>query len=318
VSHAPDRIGDDLWSLTMPLPGGARPQTSFAYVLRDTGSGMHVVDPGWDSDENWGRLVDGLSELGSSVDRVVGIVVTHLHGDHLGLAARLRAASGARLRMHAAERDALRAQADGEPSLERLAGRLDRWAVPSAIRAELLAIDLSPARAPAGLEVDDTLTDGDPLGIAGFDLTVMWTPGHTHGSICLRDDGRRLLMTGDHVLPTMHPGVGLGGPTASNPLEDYLHSLERVSVYPGHEGLPGHGHRFRDVAGRAREHAAHHRRRTREVAEALAADPEMTTWQLAGRLTWTDGWDGLRGRNLFSALSQTDMHRRYLAEHGEE
>jgi len=110
----------------------------------------------------------------------------------------------------------------------------------------------------------------------------------------------------------MHAGLGLGAPTDSNPLADYLSSLERVGVYPEHEVLPGHGYRFLGVASRAAASAEHHRRRSREVAAVLADAPESSNWQIAARLTWTAGWQNLADFYLYSALAQTAMHRDYV------
>src|SRR5216683_2710301 len=53
------------------------------------------IDPGWDTDAGWNALAEGLKAAGASSADVTGIVVTHIHPDHHGLSARLRAASGA-------------------------------------------------------------------------------------------------------------------------------------------------------------------------------------------------------------------------------
>ena len=159
---------------------------------------------------------------------------------------------------------------------------------------------------------DRTLVDGERLDIPGFDLRALLTAGHTSGHVCLREDARTLLFTGDHLLPMMHAGLGLGAPTASNPLADYLWSLQRVSAFPDHEVLPGHGYRFRGVAIRAAASAEHHLRRSREVVAVLADAPDSSNWEIAARLTWTAGWQNLTDFFLYSALAQTAMHRNYI------
>ncbi len=65
---------------------------------------------------------------------------------------------------------------------------------------------------------DLLVEDGDVLPIAGREVRALWTPGHTAGHLCLVDEGDGLLFTGDHVLPRINPGIGLGGRTATNPL----------------------------------------------------------------------------------------------------
>lgn len=316
-----DRVREDVWALAQPMPGGHLAY-SFTYLLLDTDRGVHVVDPGWDSDANWNRLMAALAVVvpgGAGAGVVTGITGTHLHPDHVGMAARLREASGAGLAMHAAERQALERHSTRLLDLDEAIGRLEEWGVPAERRSELAQyVD----RSPAGLvvAVDRVLYDGDVLRIPGFRVEVMATPGHTTGHICLRDDDRGLLFTGDHVLPTVFAGLGLGGATRRNPLADYLASIERVRGYGLHEALPGHGHRFRGLSDRAGECAEHQLKRAREVAKVLSEDSSRaggpSTWEIASRLTWTAGWDGLHGFQLLSALSQTRMHQDFVRTHG--
>ncbi|MHA7284094.1 MBL fold metallo-hydrolase [Arthrobacter sp. TMS2-4] len=304
-----EQVRDDVWSLAQPMPGGHLAY-SLTYLLRGTDGGIHVIDPGWDSDANWGRLTGALTMI--APDGVVtGITGTHLHPDHVGMAARLRRGSGAPLAMHGVERAALERHATRVLDADEVTARLDAWHVPRERRDELSRfVDRSPAGlAPA---VDRSLSDGDVLPVTGFRTVVMDTPGHTAGHICLRDDDRGLLYTGDHVLPTVVAGLGLGGATPSSPLADYLTSIDRVRRYGHYEALPGHGHRFAGLGERAHESAEHHLKRTREVAAVLEASGEPTVWDLASRLTWTAGWEGLQGFQLLSALSQTEMHRDFV------
>jgi glyoxylase-like metal-dependent hydrolase (beta-lactamase superfamily II) len=119
------------------------------------------------------------------------------------------------------------------------------------------------------------------------------------------------------VLPTVFPGLGLGGATPSNPLADYLASIRRLGPWGGHEVLPGHGYRFTGLGERAAQCAQHQLKRARQVAEVLEEQgPHVSVWELASRLTWTAGWEGLHGFQLLSALSQTEMHRTFVRDHG--
>jgi glyoxylase-like metal-dependent hydrolase (beta-lactamase superfamily II) len=125
-----------------------------------------------------------------------------------------------------------------------------------------------------------------------------------------------VMLTGDVLLPTMHAGLGLGGVTDANPLSEYLESLRALREYPGFEVLPGHGYRFTGLADRAAQSAEHHLKRSREVAAVLSVEPEASTWQIARRLSWTAGWDNLVGFYVYSALSQTDMHKEFVSHGG--
>ena len=316
-----EEVREHVWSLAQPMPGGHLAY-SFTYLVRGADGHVHVIDPGWDSEENWERLVAALEVIapgGSGVKMVSGITGTHLHPDHVGMAARLRGESGAPLALHATECRALERHDARGADPQEVAARLAAWGVPLNRRQELTGyLDRSPER--LALSVDRELSDGEMLPIVGSEIRVLATPGHTGGHICLLDEQRGLLFTGDHVLPTVFSGLGLGGPTGTNPLADFVESIRRVRDHPDREALPGHGYRFRGLADRAQECLDHQLERAREVAAALAevkADvAEPTVWELAARLTWSAGWAGLQGFQLLSALSQTAMHREYVRDHG--
>ena len=310
-----EQVRDDVWAVAIPMPGGHIPY-SFNYLFRDTDGGLHVVDAGWDSDENWQLFVDAVESIGATIGDIRSIIITHMHPDHIGMAARMREATGAPVILHRAERDALEAPRSTSREGEILAQHLDEWGVPADRLAELLVV-MGGGAPMAPVIVDRIVEDGEPIEMPGITLIPMWTPGHTNGHICLRDDQRGLLMTGDHLLPTMHAGLGLGGLSETNALADYLRGLRWVSEYTQHEILPGHGYRFTGVEKRAHQSAEHHLKRTRQVAAILAEQPDLSVWEIGSRLTWSAGWENLANFYLYSALSQTEMHRDYVLAGGE-
>jgi len=304
-------VRDDVWAVGMGMPGGHIPY-SLLYLVHDENHAWHIIDPGWDSDDNWTALLGALDSIGARMHDIRSITATHLHPDHIGMASRLQHATGAELRVHHAEALALD---HGAASPAVIGDQLERWGVPAPRQEELRRFVEDAPEVPA-ISVDSTVGDGEVLDIPGFELVVMHTPGHTPGHISLREDARSLMFTGDHVLPTIHAGIGLGGVTRSNPLADYLHSLQRMAQFADHEVLPGHGYRFTGLATRAKASAEHHLRRSREVALILDETPDATTWQIASQLTWTAGWENLSGFYVYSALSQTDVHRGFVAGGG--
>ncbi|MDL9979344.1 MBL fold metallo-hydrolase [Microbacterium sp. ASV49] len=304
---APEHVSDGLWAFPVPIPASALPYT-LAYVFIGS-DGVHVVDPGWDGVETLPSIEKVLASFGLRVTDIVTIIVTHHHPDHLGAAARLRQASGARLVLSGREADVLTQETapgrNDRAAYERL---LEAWAVPSARREELRESFDRPSLVPTTV-ADVLVADGDriELGDAGS-LDVLLTPGHTSGHMCLVDRARGVVLSGDHVLPRIYAGVGIGTLPGTDPLGDYLDSLDRIAGLGDLEVLPGHEFRFTGLAGRCAEIAAHHLRRTAEVAVLRPELGDAPVWEYARRLTWTAGWDGLDGFHLHSALRQADMH----------
>ena len=288
--------------------------SSLGYMLRDGEGRLHIIDPGWDSEINWLTWADAFFSIGATIGHLSSITVTHLHRDHLGLVARLREASGAEVAIHSIEQVALD---DRRQDTARTSAQLERWGVPAGCRTALIAATASSRWLLPAWSADVLLSDGDILPIPGRTLQVVWTPGHTSGHICIRDSAESLLFTGDHLLPDTNSGLGLGGETTSNPLEDYLESLRCVSGFDRHLACPGHGRPFRNLSARCDAIADHHRRRSEEVATALHSSPDRTIWQIAENLTWSVEWQKLPPRHVRSALAQTEMHRDYVRSPGE-
>jgi len=293
-------IANATWALSTRMPNGLTP-TSRCIILRDT-SGLVVVDPGYPTEENWGTLLRALETISGEV---VLIVATHMHADHLGLAERLRARTGAPLALTSLEADTMAAFAD-EPVAHT---ELEAWGVPLSLRAELLQVAETRRLAIRPVVPDLRLKDGEQLPLESRRIEVMLTPGHTPGHTCLLDAAQRLVLLGDHLIADSQPGIGLGGPSPTNPIADYLESLDRLRVLDGHVGAPGHGALIADIPARAAATRDHHLRRSRELAAVLDRMPDATIYELASQLTWSPGWEGLQGLSMYSALNQTRLHR---------
>ena len=87
-----ERLGADVWSIPVPFPNNPMRYT-LSYLVVGDGEAV-LIDPGWDSDAGMDHLVAGLRQAGLGVTDLTGIVATHFHSDHLGMAARLRTVRG--------------------------------------------------------------------------------------------------------------------------------------------------------------------------------------------------------------------------------
>jgi len=314
---APEEVRDGIWSIPLPMTQPGNP-FSLCYLIAGDDGSLHLIDTGYDGDENWRLFRRALDGFGLSLDDIASVFVTHLHPDHLGMTERLRAASGARIGMLRREQLGLAAVAAG--GLTPPEGLLEGWGVPPERRPELsipLGADLVARGIPT---VDVSYEPGETLQVPGREIEVMWTPGHTAGSASLVDATAGLVYTGDTVLPKIFSGLGLGdrglpgsasddaanGPT--NPIADYLASLTSLARYDDFEVAPGHGYRFRGLIERNAQLAEHHLHRSRAAAAVIRDDPGATVWEVASRLRWTVGWQNLRSFFLLSALSQTVLH----------
>ncbi|HEX8968568.1 MAG TPA: MBL fold metallo-hydrolase, partial [Chloroflexota bacterium] len=167
---------------------------------------------------------------------------------------------------------------------------------------------------------DRTLDGGEEITCGRFAFRVIWTPGHSAGHICLYDARHKVLLSGDHVLPHITPSVGLHVRTTSNPLADYLDSLELIGKLEADLVLPGHGAPFQGLPERTQALLAHHERRLEEVVGLLAKQPgqPVTGYAIASRMAWSRRrtWDDLSGFERRLAVTEALAHIELLHARG--
>jgi glyoxylase-like metal-dependent hydrolase (beta-lactamase superfamily II) len=312
-----EQVRGGLWSIPVPIPHNPLRYVSVHAFALD-GGGLGLLDTGWESDESWTALTAGLASIGGSIEDVRGVLVSHLHVDHLGLADRVREASGAWVAMH--------------PADATLVAGLNRRGADAAVAAEIeflvgLGADRTDAVADVGPAAnmerftrmavpDRLLEDGDHADFPGWRLRAVHTPGHTPGHLCFADEEGRLLFTGDHVLPRITPNISTGVSGATDPLRGFLDSLGGVRDLDPAEVLPAHEWRFRGLADRVDALIAHHEHRLTELLDAIRRNPRSTPWDLAAHLTWSRPWEQYERRMRIFAVTETDAHLRLLASRG--
>jgi glyoxylase-like metal-dependent hydrolase (beta-lactamase superfamily II) len=241
------------------------------YALEDE-RGIAIVDPGLPGVESWTHLVDRLDRSGAGLARVHTVIVTHSHPDHFGGAGRVRHEVGAELITHELFRTWWDPSEDETP-LEEAPNpwRATPWAgeeyMPDPDRRkrfeEMRSNNLFPAPRPTR-----RVEDAEVVTLARREWVSMHTPGHTADHLCLFDPAEGVLLSGDHVLPTITPHIsGIG--TSEDPLAEFFASLDRMTELEGVTiVLPAHGHPFTDVAGRAKAIRRHHEERLDKLRDA--------------------------------------------------
>ncbi|MFJ9115983.1 MBL fold metallo-hydrolase [Streptomyces sp. NPDC102394] len=320
--------GGGIRSVRVPIPDNPLGHT-LVYVV-DTDRGPVLIDTGWDDPDAWSVLAGGLRVCGTDVSEIHGVVITHHHPDHHGLSGKVREASGAWIAMHAADTAIVRRTRETRP------GRWFTYMTAKLMAAGAPEEHIAPLRDPDPRATalpgfspalpDREIVPGELLDLPGRRLRAIWTPGHTPGHVCLhleeehpsRLPGHGRLFSGDHLLPEITPHIGLyedpDDATVTDPLGDYLDSLERVGRLAPAEVLPAHQHAFTDGPGRVRELLAHHEERLTGILGLLAAP--LTPWQLAERMEWNRPWEQIPYGSRNIAVSEAEAHLRRLVKLG--
>ena len=156
----------------------------FVYAF-ETEKGPFLVDAGWNTDDAFEALSAGLRQGGFEMTDVQGVMVTHIHPDHYGLAGRVREISDAWIALHPADARLIHDRYE-EPTdlLVSMGGMLRKLGAPAAELEELRNASMPVRPLVDFVEPTVLMEDGDRPDMPGWDLTAVWTPGHSPGHLC--------------------------------------------------------------------------------------------------------------------------------------
>ena len=189
------------------------PVAENTYIFRREGSDRAlIVDPGDEAD----RLLAAIDELGVTLD---GILLTHTHFDHVGAVAPVAKATGAEVWV---------------PEIEKV------------VLDDIMAFVPWPGFGPfESYDAEHTLSGGEKLELAGFDIDVLFTPGHSPGHVTFSLPDESAVFSGDVLFEgsvgrTDLPGGDWG--TLLESIRGLVEGLpEETTVYPGHMGITSLG-----------------------------------------------------------------------------
>jgi glyoxylase-like metal-dependent hydrolase (beta-lactamase superfamily II) len=314
LEHRRREPAPDVFRLILPLPFPGLDRVN-AYLLRDQET-TTLVDcgiyfPDADRDHGWDDLTAAFEGVGASPEDVSRLVVTHPHIDHYGMAGRFVRETGCELWMHEASDADLDLYGDPESTKARLREMLEDHGVRAHELDELTAYEDWRSFVSEVVAPTTALRGGEKLEAAGRIWEVVHTPGHSAAHVCLFDASERILISGDHLLPTITPHIDFKR-GEGDPLGEFLDSLHKVEELDPALVLPGHGRPFEDGAERARVVARHHDRRLGAITQVIRNQPR-TADQITDEVFGTELLHFQRRLALGEALA----HLAYLRRRGE-
>lgn len=240
------------------------------WLLDDDGAAV-VVDTGFGLDEvrdQWARILDADGR------RIAGVVVTHCHPDHIGLADWLMRRDGAPLFMTQGEylgAQALWHQTPGYAVADMLT-HFRRHGLDAQRLAALEQRGNGYRRGvPALPSTFRRMFDGDLLHIDGKPWRVIAGYGHSPEHASLYCEQLGALISGDMLLPRISTNVSVHAATPQDdPLAWFLASLHRIKDLPDDTlVLPSHGRPFRGIKARIRQLESHHQERCDALLSAM-------------------------------------------------
>lgn len=258
--------------LRMPLPFAL---DHINLWLVDEHDGHTLVDAGY-GDAATRSLWDAHCASTLKLRPILKIIATHYHPDHLGNAAWLAERFGAPIAMTLAEYltgHAIHGQTAGYAVHDTCA----LFRAHGVDGEHLQALEARGNRYRAGVPELPTrlrrLYPGATVRIGGDDWRVIGGYGHSPEHAALHSSDRRVLISGDMLLPRISTNVSVWpAEPEGDPLARFLDSLRAFEALPGDTlVLPSHGLPFRGIAARVAQLRQHHDARLAELVEAVGA-----------------------------------------------
>jgi len=267
---------------------------------------LTLIDAGPRDEASLTALRAGLRELGYQFSDIRRIIVSHAHADHYGLAQRVQEESNATVMIHEWDAPAVAQTEDYRAYRELLAVA----GVPREM-IERMEVGYEKFKGFAYPLTDvETLKDDDEILFEKESLTVVHTPGHTPGSICLVRTSNRLVFSSDTVLKNITPNPVLSPDPIDEKrrfqsLGEYLVSLARLRALAPTVLRGGHGD---DVSDYDEHFHRLYRFTEARQTKLLALVPKggTTAWDASLKL-----FPDARSYHRFLALSETVAHLDY-------
>jgi glyoxylase-like metal-dependent hydrolase (beta-lactamase superfamily II) len=179
------------------------------YLIRRDGSDKAlIVDPG----EEAPKLLAEIEQLGVQLE---GILITHTHFDHVGAVAPVAEATGAEVWVPLIEKPVL---------------------------ADIMSFVPFAGFGPyESYDAEHTLEGGEKLELAGFEIDVLFTPGHSPGHVTFSIPDEQALFSGDVLFQGSVGRTDLPGGDWGTLLESIRTLVDgfppETTVYPGHMGI---------------------------------------------------------------------------------
>ncbi|MCF6096646.1 MBL fold metallo-hydrolase [Thermovorax subterraneus] len=180
------------------------PLSTNCYILIDDGRKGVIIDPGAEPQ----NIIKEIEEQNLEIE---WIILTHGHVDHIGAVKEVKDFTGAKIAIH--EKDA-KMLVSSKENLSFYGGH------------EVI-------QPPA----DKELKGGELIKVGELTLEIIWTPGHTPGSICIKAD--KLLFTGDTLFAGSIGRTDFPGGS----YEEIINSIKTKLLILDEDMcvLPGHG-----------------------------------------------------------------------------
>lgn len=301
-----EKVAPGVYRINLPLPWELDTVNVHLVELEE---GFLLVDAGFGTDVCFGALEKSITEGGLRWKDIRKLCITHMHPDHVGLAAHILELSGADLLMHADEAEYLAQSANTGRNMAFFDKALAAAGTPADLQERVHKSFTQIRSTFKVLKPAWPLRGGETMPVAGGTLEFVWTPGHSPGHMCLYSPEHGYLISGDHILEEITPNITWH--PERDTLADYLSSLEMLIPYPVRRVLPSHGNPFEGHGDWIRATHRHHAERCDRIVQSIAQGADTA------HAIVLDMWQGkLSAFHYHFAVLEILAHLEYMRRKG--
>jgi glyoxylase-like metal-dependent hydrolase (beta-lactamase superfamily II) len=302
-----EEILPNLYKIEIPLPQNPLGAIN-SYVVKSSERSL-IIDTGMNQEKCARALLAGLKRLSVDLERA-DYFITHWHADHLAGVVNVASDTSA---VHLSHVEASVIKSGRYENWERFPEFLRRNGFPETELQRVVKTYSSPKYRPTKMLDIRPVREGDEIVIGDYTFRCMETPGHSPGHMCLYEPGKKVFVSGDHILPGVTPIIALMS-YEENPLREYLESLEKICNLDVKLTLPAHGNVLDNFKERVEELKQHHKIRTDEVL-AILGNGEQSAFTVASQMTWDvayQSWQRFPASQKWFACGEALAHLKYL------
>lgn len=285
------------------------------YMISDSNS-FSLIDAGMYNMKTFYELSKEIKKLGYKFNEMESVIVTHFHVDHITLSPVLYSLGASDFYLGLKDEKVVRKGFD--KFITKALKIYINHGMPSSEANEISKSH--PAMKLIDVYINDlqeipwiTVSNDSEIDLYDLKFKIIEVPGHTPGQINLYNKEYGILFTGDHVLDPITPQITLTDEN-TDPLSDYLDSLEKIASLNAKIAFPGHKEPILNPSKRANEIIKHHEERLNEILKLISKSP-LSAYDIAKKVKWRasyNSWEEYPYPERFFAMGETLAHLKRL------
>jgi len=311
-----EQILDSIYKIEIPLPRNPLKSVN-DYLIKD-GRKSILIDTAMNMQECSAALMDALHSLDIDFQNL-DLIITHMHADHAGLLGLIKELSQNKAKIYMSEVDG---HILNNPSIwDEMFEIFKQNGFPEEFLGKAILKHPGNMFSHKGNFSFIPSKEGDTISINNYNLTFISTPGHTQGHMCIYEKANKILFSGDHILNDITPIISIETMGDTNPLDNYIQNLKKISNYEIELVLPAHRRIITDINKRINELIRHHNERLEELVDILKSNKKaMSAYEVASQMSWDINyrtWEDFPIAQKWFATGEAASHLEYLYQKSE-